>query len=113
MGSNWLILGLDGNVCRHVCINHDELSVNCESIGFPAWILYPLAVAKILGVIAIITKKSVVLKEWAYAGFLYTLLLAITGHSIANDGNAPAPAIALALMVVSYITNRKMRKELV
>ena len=40
-------------------------------LGYPTYIIYPLAVAKVLDVIAILTKKSGTLKEWAYAGFFF------------------------------------------
>ncbi len=56
--------------------NHAEVAQAFQSLGYPAHIIYPLAAAKILGVIAILTKKSNILKEWAYAGFFYHLVLA-------------------------------------
>ena len=42
-----------------------------QSLGYPIYLIYPLATAKVLGIIAIITKKSRLLKEWAYAGFFF------------------------------------------
>jgi hypothetical protein len=52
-------------------------------LQFPAWILYPLSLAKVLGVIVILKSSCRTLKDFAYAGFLYDLLLALGGH-IAN-----------------------------
>jgi len=49
--------------------------------GFPNWIVAPLAAAKILGIIAILTKKSRMLKEWAYAGFFFDAVLAFGRRS--------------------------------
>lgn len=40
-----------------------------QALGYPVYLIYPLAIAKVLGVIAIVSKWSVLLKEWAYAGF--------------------------------------------
>ena len=43
------------------------------NFGFPAYIIYPLAIAKLLGSLAITTRKSTLLKEWAYAGFFFVI----------------------------------------
>ena len=42
--------------------------------GYPAYIVIPLAIAKILGVITLLTKPSKMLKEWAYAGFFFDMV---------------------------------------
>ncbi len=44
-------------------------------LGFPAWVIYPLALAKTLGIIAIWTNKSNTLREWAYSGFFFNACL--------------------------------------
>ncbi len=46
------------------------------NLGFPTWIIYPLAILKILGAFSILSKKSLFLKELAYAGFLFDATLA-------------------------------------
>ncbi|MGB1019090.1 MAG: DoxX family protein, partial [Chitinophagales bacterium] len=45
-------------------VKNADVSVIFSGLGFPTYIIYPLAVAKILGIIAIWTKKSQSLKEW-------------------------------------------------
>ena len=57
--------------------NHEEVVQVFTTLGYPAYIVYPLALAKVLGLIAILTKKSQVLKEWAYAGFFFDFVLAL------------------------------------
>lgn len=79
-----------------------------ESLGVSASIIYPLAVAKVLGLIAIWTNKSRILKELAYAGFAIDFILAITTHSIAKDGGAAAPLVALVILIISFVYNRKL-----
>ena len=37
--------------------------------GYPTYLIYPLAVLKIVGSIMILTNKNMFLKELAYAGF--------------------------------------------
>ncbi len=82
---------------------YDEAKPVFESLGFPAFIIYPLGVAKLLGVTAILTKKSAFLKEWAYAGFFFDFLLAAGGHLNAGDGEAIGAIMAMVLLIVSYI----------
>jgi uncharacterized membrane protein YphA (DoxX/SURF4 family) len=44
------------------------------AIGYRPYVLHLLAVAKVLGVIAILTPGFPRLKEWAYAGFMFDLI---------------------------------------
>ena len=41
------------------------------ALGYPVYFLYILGIWKILGVIAILVPGFKLLKEWAYAGFLF------------------------------------------
>lgn len=77
-------------------------------LGYPAHIAYVLPVTKILGTLAILTKYSKILKEWAYAGFFYDFSLAILAHSFSGVPS-PVPAIvALVLLMTSYVLDRKV-----
>ncbi len=78
-----------------------------EYLVFPQWLIYPLAVAKVLGVVAVLTKKSKFLKELAYAGFLYDALLALTAH-VMTGGGYQMSIIALVATIVSWIYDRKI-----
>jgi uncharacterized membrane protein YphA (DoxX/SURF4 family) len=44
------------------------------AIGYRPYVLHLLAVAKVLGIIAILTPGFPRLKEWAYAGFMFDLI---------------------------------------
>ena len=77
-------------------------------LGFPTYIIYPLAIAKILGLVAIWTKKSETLKEWAYAGFFFNFLLAATAHININDGEFAPALVAMVLLFVSYFFEKKV-----
>lgn len=55
-------------------------------LGFPTWVVIPLAVTKILGIIAVLTNKVKVLVEWAYAGFFFDAVLATGAHYFAGHG---------------------------
>jgi len=68
-----------------------------EGLGYPTYIIYPLAVAKVLGVIAVLTNKVKALSEWAYAGFFFDAVLATAAHYVAGHGIGLS---ALAIVVV-------------
>ncbi len=89
-------------------VQNDMVSETFLKLGFPTFIIYPLAIAKILGLIAIWTNKSAMLKEWAYAGFVFDLLLAITAHLAISDGEHYGAIVGLILVGVSYFYNRKL-----
>lgn len=72
-----------------------------EGFGFPAWLVIPLAILKVLGIVAILTKKSKLLMEWAYAGFFFDAILAFASHYIAQDGGYLFSIIAIVGIVIS------------
>ncbi len=77
-------------------------------LGFPTFLIYPLAIAKLLGLVAIWTKRSVVLKEWAYAGFTFNIILAASAHLSAGDGQAAGAFVALVLVLTAYFLEKKV-----
>ena len=87
---------------------HEEMSGAFIALGFPVYLIYPLAVAKILGLIAIWTNKSTVIKEWAYAGFFFNFLLALSAHLSIADGEFPGALMALIFLSISYYSWKKV-----
>ena len=66
------------------------------------------AVRAVPGVIAILTRYSKTLKEWAYAGFFFDFVLAALAHYFSGVPS-PLPAIvALVLLMTSYALDRKV-----
>ncbi len=55
-------------------------------LGFPAYFRVELALAKLLGVVALLAPVPARLKEWAYAGFAFTLVSALIAHFSVGDG---------------------------
>jgi hypothetical protein len=80
---------------------HELVTTFFDELGFPDWIIYPLAVAKILGIIAILTNKIPLLKEWAYAGFFFDAILATVAHVNAGHGWLGMSLFAIVLVMVS------------
>ena len=81
--------------------NYEMAASVFDHLGFPRWLVYPSAVLKLLGVTAVLTRKSNILKEWAYAGFFFDVAIAFTAHTIAEDGGGMLSLIALVMVVVS------------
>lgn len=89
-------------------VKHGEVSAIFESLGHPSYLVYPLAIAKILGLIAIWTNKSNALKEWAYAGFFFDFILATAAHLSVGDGEHFGALMALVVLLVSYTFGKRM-----
>lgn len=87
--------------------NHEVMVETFTKLGYPSYIIYPLATAKILGLIAIWTNLSHSLKEWAYAGFCFDFILALFAHINAADGEHIPAIIALVLLSISYHYSKK------
>jgi len=90
--------------------NYQMVSDMFISLGVSTEIIYPLAVAKILGVLAIWLIKNKTIKTLAYLGFALDLVFAVIAHTIAGDGGAVGPLVALVLISVSYFFYRKLNK---
>ena len=88
--------------------NHAAVSKTFTTLGYPTYIIYPLAIAKILGLIAIWTNWSKPLKEWAYAGFFFDFVLAFSAHLMFGDGEYAPAIIAIVLLFTSYYSWKKL-----
>src|SRR5688572_26661380 len=77
-----------------------EGAVNAlQHLGYPLYFGRLLGVAKLLAAIALIAPVSRVIKEWAYAGVVFTMIAATASHAASGDaaGEVIAPAGVLAL----------------
>lgn len=80
------------------------------AFGFPSYLITVLIVAKIAAPAAILTRISVLLSDLAYAGMFFHLLLAVSAHLNAGDPGYLPALVALALMLVSFLTQNAARK---
>ena len=62
------------------------------ALGYPAFMVVPQGVAKVLGLVAILSRRSRLLTGLAFAGFFYDTLLALAAHLVQRD----LPNVALA-----------------
>jgi len=89
--------------------NPEAIAGYFESVNYPRYLVYPLAIAKILGLIAIWGNFSKWLKEWAYAGFFFDIVLAFSAHMVAKDGGEAFAIVAFIALLISYFLGKKVR----
>jgi DoxX-like family len=92
---------------------NEEIKGAFVHLGFPSYFRVELAVAKILGVTALVLPfVSTRLKEFAYAGLAITFISAMIAHLSSGD---PAqvvimPLVLLVLLAISFIYLHKVKK---
>lgn len=83
-----------------------------KHLGYPAYLLPFLGVAKLLGIVAILVPGFPRIKEWAYAGFVFDLSGAMYG-SIAVDGLSSVLFFLIGYLLIagSYVYYHKRQKS--
>ena len=81
-------------------------------LGYPVYLLTIIGVWKILGVIALLTPKFPLVKEWAYAGFFFIMSGALFSHIAVDDAAVELipSLLLLTLTVVSWYFRPADRK---
>ena len=99
----WLALGMTATGIVQLIKQKEEV-VMIAHLGYPAYFLTILGVWKILGVVTVLIPKFTLLKEWAYAGFFFSMSGALFSHLAVGDGGKEffGPALLLVLTVISW-----------
>ena len=88
--------------------NTEGMAEGFDSFGYPPYLIYPLATAKLLGLVALWFFKGKTIIEWAYAGFFFNAVLAFFAHYMIGDGEHMGAVIALVLLLLSYWSYKKL-----
>lgn len=91
-------------------LDYDEVVLGFRELGFPTYIIYPLASAKVLGLLAVISRKSAFLANLAYAGFFYNFILAFFAHVMISDNEQWAAVVAIIALTLSFYSSKKLYK---
>jgi hypothetical protein len=93
-------------------VRAEGVAEGMQRLGYPAYVMTLLGVAKLLGVAALLAPGRPLLKEWAYAGFGFDLLGAAASHAFAGDWPAALlrPLPVLALGAASYLLRPEGRR---
>lgn len=99
----WLALGMLSTGIVQLVHMKEEVDM-FQALGYPIYFLTILGVWKLLGVLAILAPKLPVLKEWAYAGFFFTMTGAICSHLAMGDEPKEyfGPTLLLVLTLISW-----------
>jgi hypothetical protein len=73
-------------------------------LGYPVYVLTIFGIAKLLGAIAILQNRFKVIKEWAYAGFIFNFIGAILSRAFVGD--SVALLIPPVIMIVYTLATR-------
>lgn len=99
----WLALGMlsTGIVQLLKVKSETDFIIN---LGYPPYFLTILGISKVVGVVVVLVPKFPLLKEWAYAGFFFTMSGAIFSHvaSGSSINELFPPLLLLILTVVSW-----------
>jgi hypothetical protein len=82
-----------------------------HQMGYPLYLIPFLSVAKLLGVIALLQNRFTIIKQWAFAGFAFSLIGAAFSHAAINDKIAfiIMPVIFLLVLFVLYYSWQKLQ----
>ncbi|MCD1627971.1 DoxX family protein [Seohaeicola saemankumensis] len=80
-----------------------------EVLGYPTYIIWPLAILKIIGAVTILWRPSAMLADWAYAAMFWHLVLAFGAHVGAGDPGWPPAVVAWVLLIVSWLIANRVR----
>lgn len=82
----------------------ESIASSMAKLGYPAYLMTILGVAKLAGVAVLLLPGLPRLKEWAYAGFAIDLVGAVASHAFVGDPivETLSPVAVFALGAASY-----------
>src|SRR3954470_2295644 len=88
-----------------------EVVAGFAKAGYPQHLRIVLGIAKPIAAIVLLLPGFALLKEWAYAGVTFALVMATISSYLSGEGvKAGLPVILLALVAVSYFTRPPNRR---
>ncbi|MFQ5439262.1 MAG: DoxX family protein [Paracoccaceae bacterium] len=79
-------------------------------LHYPSYIIWPLAILKIVAGVAILWRPNAMITDWAYGAMFWHLLLAASAHVSVGDPGWPPAVIAWILLIVSWLTANRVRR---
>jgi DoxX-like family len=109
----WLALGMTSTGIVQLFQMKEEVAFILK-MGYPGFFLQILGFSKLLGVVAVLIPRFPLVKEWAYAGFFFTMTGALYSHIAAGNSASEMspPLLLLVLTIVSWYFRPVDRKVL-
>lgn len=107
----WLALGMLSTGTVQLIRTKEEADLMIH-LGCPLYFLTLIGAWKFLGVAAVLVPRFPLLKEWAYAGFFFTMSGAVFSHIAVGDNATTlfGPVLLLILTVLSWYFRPAGRK---
>lgn len=104
-----LVLGFSG--VAHT-VRLDSMVESMTTLGYPPYFMTILGLAKLAGVATLLAPGLPRLKEWAYAGFCFSLIGATATHAFVGDplSETAPPVVMLLLGAASYLLRPDARR---
>jgi hypothetical protein len=84
-----------------------------RQLNYPSYFLVIMGVWKVPGAVALLVPRAPRLKEWAYAGAVFTYTGAAASHLAVGDGaGALGPSIFAVIALVSWALRPPARRDL-
>lgn len=94
--------------------SHTDLAVEgIRHLGYPDYFRVMLTIFKVAGALALVLPfVSGRFKEWAYAGFGFTMIAAFISHGVVDGFNGQTffPLLIFAILCTSYLSYHKLSK---
>ena len=88
-----------------------EVVAGFAKAGYPQHLRIVLGIAKPIAAIVLLLPGLALLKEWAYAGVTFALVMATISSYLSGEGvKSVLPVVLLALAAVSYFTRPPSRR---
>jgi uncharacterized membrane protein YphA (DoxX/SURF4 family) len=99
----WLSLGMVSTGIPQLLGLEAQISFVVD-MGYPSYFLALLGAWKLLGTVAILVPRFPLVKEWAYAGFFFSMSGAVFSHIATHHGIADmfGPMLLIVLTIVSW-----------
>ena len=90
--------------------SHDMVVGMYEGLlKYPTYIIWPLAVLKVVAAVVILWRPSTFLSDFAYAAMFWHLVLAFGAHVGAGDPGWPPALATWVLLIASWMTANRVR----
>lgn len=113
IATGWLALGMTSTGIVQLIHMKEEVDL-MDRLGYPLYFLSMLGGWKLLGVVAVLVPEFPLVKEWAYAGFFFTMTGAIASNFVVHDEAKEffGPGLLLVLTVISWYFRPAERKTI-